>query len=244
MRGTRTLVAFIGRICDLGMGVWRMTLWQLFQLHTGHVIHKWPHYFPIYEAHMSRFVGRPSLIFEIGCGRGGSLQLWKKYLGPDARIVGIDVRPECAQFEEPQISIRIGSQDDINFLNSITAEFGAPDIVLDDGSHFMSHIHETFQFLYPKTSPTGVYIVEDLHTAYWKEYGGGLRVPSSFIEKTKLLIDELNQKHLPDEIPDTVFSRSTSSISFYDSMIVFERAPLVHHYHTMMPPQPPGSPGW
>jgi cephalosporin hydroxylase len=193
---------------------------------------------------MSRFVGRPSLIFEIGCGRGGSLQLWKKYFGPDARIVGIDVRPECAQFEEPQISIRIGSQDDINFLSSMITEFGAPDIVLDDGSHFMSHIHETFQFLYPKTSATGVYIVEDLHTAYWQEYGGGLRVPGSFIEKAKLLIDELNQKHLPDEIPDTVFSRSTSSISFYDSMVVFERAPLVHHYHTMMPPQPPGSPGW
>jgi hypothetical protein len=37
-----------------------------------------------------------------------------------------------------------------------------------------------------------VYLVEDLHTAYWDEFGGGLKKEGTFIEFCKGLIDELN----------------------------------------------------
>jgi len=42
----------------------------------------------------------------------------------------------------------------------------------------------------------GIYMVEDLHTAYWEEYEGGLRKSSTFIELCKNLIDELNADHI------------------------------------------------
>src|SRR5215469_10053921 len=110
-----------------------MSLWSLFDSHTGRSVHKWKHYFPIYEQHFGRFVNRPCLMIEIGVGRGGSLQLWKSYLGPHAQIVGLDINPECRAFEEDQIAVRVGDQSDPNFLASVIDEFGTPDIVLDDG---------------------------------------------------------------------------------------------------------------
>ena len=200
-----------------------MPLWSLFLNHNKRTIHKWKHYFPIYEQHFGRFVSRPCLMIEIGSGRGGSLQLWKSYLGPHAQIVGLDINPECRAFEEDQIAIRIGDQSDPKFLASVVDEFGTPDIVLDDGSHIMQHVLASFSFLYDRTSPTGVYMVEDLHTAYWPEYGGGLRREGSFIEIAKGLIDELNADHSRDALVPTEFTRTTLSMHFYDSVCVFER---------------------
>jgi cephalosporin hydroxylase len=200
-----------------------MTLWSEFLTNRQRVIHKWTHYFPAYEAHFSRFVDRPCLFLEIGCGQGGSLQMWKRYLGPRARIVGIDINPDCKSYEEDQISVRIGSQSDTAFLAGVLAEFGTPEVVLDDGSHVMSDVTTTFNYLYPRTAESGVYAVEDLHTAYWPEYGGGLRHPGSFMEVCKGLIDELNATWARDQLAPTAFTTSTLSMHFYDSMAFFER---------------------
>ena len=84
---------------------------------------------------------------EIGVAKGGSLQLWKRHLGPFAQIVGIDVNPACKAVEEDQIKICIGDQSDVDFLRRIVDEFGPPDVVLDDGSHKMHHISTSFGFL-------------------------------------------------------------------------------------------------
>jgi SAM-dependent methyltransferase len=200
-----------------------MSLWSDFLTNKQRAIHKWKHYFPAYETHFARFVNRPITFIEIGCGRGGSLQMWKRYFGPHARIIGIDIRPEVKQFEEDQIEIRIGDQSDTSFLESVIREFGTPDVVLDDGSHVMDHLVKTFHYLYPRTAPDGVYLVEDLHTAYWDEFGGGVKRDGSFIELCKTLIDELNADWSRDVLPPTDFTRSTLSMHFYDSMAVFER---------------------
>ena len=66
-------------------------------------------------------------------------------------------------------------------------------------------------------------MVEDLHAAYWDEYGGGLRRKESFMERCKDLIDELNAEHTRGALGETDFSRSTLSMHFYDSVVVFER---------------------
>ena len=200
-----------------------MTLWADFLTNDQRVIHKWKHYFPIYERHFRHYVYRPLTLFEIGCGEGGSLQMWKRYFGPHARIIGIDIDPKCARFAEDQIEIRIGAQQDAAFLAGLVAEFGAPDIVLDDGSHVMSDVCATFALLYPQVAPAGVYMVEDLHTAYWPEFGGGYRQPETFIEQAKGMIDQLNADQTRGAVPPNEFTRSTLSMHFYDSVVVFER---------------------
>jgi len=200
-----------------------MALYEYFMNNSGKMIHKWTHYFPAYERHFERFVNRPVLMFEIGVFRGGSSEMWKNYFGPYSQIVGIDINPDCKEFQSDQVEIRIGDQSDEAFMTSLVAEFGQPDIVLDDGSHNMIDLTSTFGFLYPLTSPNGVYFVEDLHTCYWPEYGGGLQNPDSFIELTKSLIDELNADHSRGKLPPTQFTRTTTGIHIYDSCIAFER---------------------
>jgi hypothetical protein len=96
-------------------------------------------------------------------------------------------------------------------------------VVLDDGSHQVAHIHATFDALYPRMGKNGVYMVEDLHTAYWRDFGGGLNEPGSFIERAKSLVDQLNADHARGALAPDDFTRETLSISFYDSMVVFEK---------------------
>jgi hypothetical protein len=200
-----------------------MNLWSDFLTNDKRLIHKWKHYFPIYERHFKDFVNKSVTFIEIGCGQGGSLQMWKRYFGPHARIIGIDIKPECKAFEEDQIEVYIGPQQDHQLLQRLINEVGTPDIVLDDGSHVMSHISASFQFLYPRMSKNGIYLVEDLHAAYWDDFEGGLRKPSTFIEQCKDMIDELNADHTLGALSPTEFTRSTLSMHFYDSVAVFER---------------------
>jgi len=213
-----------------------MSLWGEFLTNDRRAIHKWKHYFPVYERHFARYRDRPATVLEIGCGRGGSLQLWKRYFGPHARIVGIDIHEDCRQYQEDQISVCIGSQDDGAFLASVVQEFGAPDIVIDDGSHMMPHVVATFGHLFPKVAADGIYLVEDLHTAYWDEYGGGLGRPGTFIELCKRLLDELNADWSRGQLPPTEFTRTTLSMHFYDSMAVFERGRVLPKGDLMVPP--------
>src|SRR5207244_627210 len=118
-----------------------MNLWADALDNDKRIIHKWKHYFPIYERHFKDFVYKPVTFIEIGCGLGGSLQMWKRYFGPHARIIGIDVNPDCKKFEEDQVEVYIGQQQDLGFLERVIDQFGIPDIVVDDGSHIMSHLH-------------------------------------------------------------------------------------------------------
>ena len=200
-----------------------MSLWQDFLTHDGYPIDKWPHYFPIYDRHFSWYRNKSLTFLEIGVARGGSLQMWQRFFGPLAKIVGIDIQERSKSYETPGTFVRIGDQADEQFLQSLIDEFGVPDVVLDDGSHRMEHISKTFNFLYPKLPKNGVYMVEDLHTAYWEEFGGGARKPDTFINISKDFIDRLNADHSRGQVAPNFITRQTFAISFYDSVIVFEK---------------------
>jgi SAM-dependent methyltransferase len=219
-----------------------MSLWSDFVNHTGRPAWKWTHYFPAYERHFGRFVNQPVTLLEIGCGQGGSLQLWRKYFGPFAQIVGVDIDPRCAEFAESQIEVRIGDQSDRAFLDSLIREFGSFDIVIDDGGHVMSHILTSFEALYPRTN--AVYLIEDLHTAYWDEFEGGLRRPGTVIERLKELVDELHAAYTNGAVPRTEFSETTLSMHLYDSLVVFEKGRHVHKHALTYPTSDRSSSPW
>jgi len=182
------------------------------------------HYFDAYHRHFERFRGKPVTMLEIGVFHGGSLQMWKKYFGPQARIIGVDVNPACLEFTEDQIEVRIGDQADQGFLEELADEFGPFDILLDDGGHMMNQQLTTFETLYPHIISTGVYLCEDLHTSYWEEYGGGCQREGTFIEFSKGLIDQLHAFHSREASnPLTEFTQSTHSMHFYDSILVIEK---------------------
>ena len=89
----------------------------------------------------------------------------------------------------------------------------------------MTDLQASFAMMYPRISKEGVYVVEDLQTCYWDEYGGGLRRDGTFIEVIKGLIDELNAVYSRDALPVTPFTASTNSINIYDAVVAFEKRP-------------------
>jgi hypothetical protein len=200
-----------------------MSVWQDFMTHDGYPMDKWAHYFPIYERHFSWYRNKSLTFLEIGVARGGSLQMWQRFFGPLAKIVGIDIQERSKAYEAPGTFVRIGDQADEQFLQSLVDEFGVPDVVLDDGSHQMEHISKTFNFLYPKLPKNGLYMVEDLHTAYWDEFGGGVSKPDTFINICKGYIDHLNADHSRGQVAPNFITRQTFGISFHDSVVVFEK---------------------
>lgn len=90
-------------------------LLELFEKNQGRLIDKWTHYFDIYHRHFARFRNKPVKVLEIGVFKGGSLAMWRKYFGPQAKIFGVDIDPVCKDFEEDGIKVIIGDQEDRTF---------------------------------------------------------------------------------------------------------------------------------
>ena len=199
-------------------------LLRYFEAGDGRLIHKWMHYFDIYDRHFAPWRGRPTTIVEVGVYQGGSLQMWKHYFGRKARIVGVDIDPRCKTLEEPQVEIVIGDQEDREFLARLRDEVGPIDIVIEDGGHTMAQQIATLEELWPAVTSPGVYLVEDLHTSYWEEFGGGYRKPGTFIEYAKGLVDDLHGWHTRErQHPPTAWTRSIRGMHVYDSVIVLDK---------------------
>ena len=202
-------------------------LFEQFDKHEGRLIYKWENYFDVYEKNFSKFMNssKPIVIVEIGILHGGSLQMWKKYFGPNAIIFGIDIYEECKKFEEEGIKIRIGSQADPNFLEKLLKEIPQIDILIDDGSHRMNHQIKSFKKLFDHITEGGVYLVEDTHSSYWNEFGGGLKRNGTFIEFTFRLVDSIHAWYSEQKIfKIDKYTRSIGSIHYYDSIVVIEKA--------------------
>jgi hypothetical protein len=76
--------------------------------------------------------------------------------------------------------------------------------------------------MFPLVAKNGVYLVEDLHAAYWSDHGGGLHPPDPFIERAKSCVDEMHAEYRRGAISRSAVGDRTTSISFYDSVVVFE----------------------
>lgn len=188
-------------------------------------IDKWSHYFNIYNQYFSKYRDKEVVILEIGVFQGGSLQMWKSYFGPKARIYGMDINPNCKEFEEENIDILIGSQSDRSFLRKVKNQLPKIDILIDDGGHTMKQQIVTFEELFGHIKEDGIYFCEDTHTSYQIMYGGGYLRKGTFIEYTKKLIDLLNAYYSEQSsLKVGTFTENVSSIHFYDSIVIIEKA--------------------
>jgi hypothetical protein len=203
------------------MGVLR----DYFDDNPGRNMRKWDGYFEVYERHLERFRGQAVNVMEIGVSHGGSLQMWKTYFGPQARIFGVDIVPQSKLLEEDRVAIYIGDQRDRTFLERLRAEVPRLDVLIDDGGHRMAEQIATFEVLFPHVADDGVYVCEDVHTSYWEKWDGGLRRPGTFVEYAKGLVDQLSAWHTADPASYRVdeFTRTAHSMHFYNSMIVIEK---------------------
>jgi hypothetical protein len=147
-------------------------------------------------------------------------------------ITGVDVNPRCASLTAPGISVVIGDQENRQFLNDLAERVGEIDIVIDDGGHTMAQQIATFEELWPRVRDGGVFLVEDLHTSYWANYGGGYKRPGTFIEYAKDLIDQQHAWHSREEtLKVDDYTRSIRGMHVYDSIIVFDKGQVTKPTH-------------
>ena len=133
-----------------------------FKTDKGSIKHN---YTAVYERYFGSLRGQPGLrLMEIGVACGSSLKMWSKYFA-DARILGVDIRPDCANLCRlyPNIAITI--------QNATKAPVpGAFDIIIDDGSHVSADIVDTFKHNWPNLKPGGLFVVEDLKCTHNPQY--------------------------------------------------------------------------
>lgn len=160
-------------------------------------------YIPYYDHFFKPFRRKKLRILEIGIGGyddpklgGASLRMWKNYFSK-SQIFGIDLYDKSL-LNQKRIRTLKGSQIDPLFLNKVVSEAGPFDLIIDDGSHICSHVIFSFEFLFPHLNSGGFYVVEDLQTSYWEEYGGGFQKEGSSIEYFKGLMDSVNSSYIRD----------------------------------------------
>lgn len=200
-------------------------LTTLFFQRTGRTVDKWIGYLDVYERHFAQYRNTDFAMLEIGVFRGGSLELWRDYFGPAATLFGVDIDPECANRADAPNQVRIGSQADATFLSQVVDEMGRLDVVLDDGSHVAEHQQASFRALFPLLPVGGLYVIEDLHTSYWREfYGGGYRRPGTGVELAKDLIDDMHGWYHGRDFR-TIAGSEIAAVHMYDSIVVIEKGP-------------------
>ena len=212
-------------------------------------VHKWHHYFKIYDIHLKRFIGKNPIILEIGVSKGGSLEMWNDYFDGKCTIYGIDIDKDCLNINNKlkmdNINISIGDQNNRDFWRTYFKNKPKFDIIIEDGGHTMSQQIITYEETFDHISDNGVYLCEDTHTSYWNHYGGQLGNKNSFIEYSKNFIDMLNYYHIQNnksfkklnEKEDKIyckFRKMIHSVNYYDSVIVLEfNKDDEHPRHTM-----------
>jgi SAM-dependent methyltransferase len=175
--------------------------------------HNYESFYPLL---LEQLRGKPVKVLELGLHRGSSLFFWKAYFGPTATYVGVDAKhplwyqwseeTSMKQPKEPTSEVYAAyekvydfkfvsgqQQDSATMDKALKLAGGSFDVIIDDGAHNNDVNRECFKYLFPFLKPGGVYIVEDLNTAYSKEQNGGKGNAHSWVEKTKGMLDTLNR---------------------------------------------------
>ena len=171
---------------------------------------------------------------------GGSLELWLKYFPRARHIVGCDIDPHVAalRFADPRISVVVGAINERATSEQIVRHAPEFDIFIDDGSHSSKDINATFYNYFHRVRPGGLFVIEDLHCAYYPDYGGGLDAPGGSMGFLRALADAVHKDHwkekgsiaerlapyLPPGTPvDDSLTADILGISIYDSICVIEK---------------------
>jgi hypothetical protein len=187
-------------------------------------------YTEIYARYFAPLKDQPIKFLEIGIYKGSSVRLWEEYFKNaelhfmDITLARVEYSPQRAHYH---IADQEKSQDLRKFIETAGGDF---DIILDDGGHTMMQQSISFKYLFPHVKSGGMYIIEDLHTSYWPEFGGGNH-PRTMINYLKGLIDDVNfvgahtkrASHInvnPSLKDLNLYREQIESIHFYDSVAI------------------------
>lgn len=167
----RVLSFCISSLHDLRSRLGLLSLQRLGQIHgtdkaDHHHSFKGRSYLDIYEGYFRGRRRSVTQVLEIGVLSGNSLRMWADYF-PIASVTGLDIDPGAKRHASGRIGIEIGSQGDLEFLAGCCAGVKF-DVVIDDGSHINELTIKSFEGLFSRVKPGGLYIIEDLRCSYDK----------------------------------------------------------------------------
>lgn len=197
-------------------------------------------YTTIYEKYLGPLQHKNINFLEIGFAGGYSAHMWDEYFSnQQSKLYFIDINPDCFKYINDlttRCTLNLVNQANAveltQWLKLVGDEF---DIIIDDGSHQMEHQITTFKTLFPRLKKGGIYIIEDLHTSYWRDYGSDgdcqnpQASPASAIRYLQNLVDDLNFTGARTENGNrsknvqlvehlNIYQESISSIHFYCSL--------------------------
>lgn len=141
---------------------------------------------------IEHLAAEPVRLLELGVHKGESLKIFASYFRK-GHIIGVDLRTDGIDLSGfSNTSIETGDQCDAARLIEICSVH-APDgldIIIDDASHYGASSRLSFDALFPRLKPGGLYVIEDWATGYWDDWPDGSRyerfavqVPDGQIQK-------------------------------------------------------------
>jgi hypothetical protein len=186
-------------------------------------------YFSAYADLFSHLRNTDSVFIETGVLGGGSLFMWRNWLGPKARIIGIDLNPQAMKWKEHGFEIYIGDQGDPQFWKKTLTTIGHYDALLDDGGHQSFQQIVTLEEAVRYAPNKCVLAIEDTHTSFMNDFKahGDL----SFLNYAKASSDLLTAKGhsmYPNRMSAAINSESINlfskvySIQFFNSLVAYK----------------------
>ena len=187
-------------------------------------------YFKVYEEIFGHLVNTNCTFIETGVLDGGSLFMWREWLGSDARIIGIDLNPQAEKWKDHGFEIFIGDQGNPDFWEKTLSKIGSFDAFLDDGGHQSFQQIVTLQEVIKAAKNNCVIAVEDTHCSLYKDFSKHGNY--SFLEYSKdstdiLLGSSANSRIFKERYPtiknqDSInLLNKTYKISFYSGIVSY-----------------------
>ena len=205
---------------------------------SPHPSFKVSNYFKIYSDLFKHLRGTECTFIETGILNGGSLFMWRRWLGDQARIIGVDLNPEACKWRNAGFEIFIGDQGDPLFWRDTFQKIGEFDALLDDGGHqsFQQIVTLTEAISAAQNSQKECVVgIEDTCTSFMKEFSR--HGAHSFLEYAKDATDNLLVKNchfFPGEFPPIDNPESADqfkncySIEFFSGIVAFKIKPTLN----------------
>lgn len=156
-------------------------------------------------------------ICEAGVACGASLRMWGYYL-PNSRIIGYDVRPECAGLCNDMKNVRIVIENLCKSKKMLPPQI---DMFIDDASHIAEDIVAMFENCWSNVRSGGYYVIEDLSCTYNPNYTEQYRkhFDKDAVNDRKFILK------LMDSLMHVVDSRGhAAELRYYPQMLVVRKA--------------------
>lgn len=197
-------------------------------------------YFENVAKHIEHFAGSKVIVVEVGVAHGGSIEMLARLLGSQATIIGIDVRL-------PNIDLKFW--DDLHHVegagkvfliqgdsclpstwDALRAQFGRPDIVIDDGGH--TNHQQLASMTWSILHARHLAIVEDIAASWSQRFGNPHRY--SFINWIYGIYRHLNESWVLN-VGNTTAARTSEAWSRISSIELFPNTVVIHLADTELP---------